>query len=245
MRKFILLPVLSAVLLFSFGKGLSAIGFSGGGDIAPQSNLNVVELYTSQSCSSCPPADRLLNTVANDANIIALGFHVTYWDHLHWKDTLSREFATDRQRATARHRNTRRVYTPQMIVNGKDEFVGSSKTKLASALAKPHETTPINVQYNGKNASVEFTLPNIERSTYTLWIAGIQNSHTQSIPSGENRGRTVEYKNAVLDFKSGGSWNGSTDSRTINISPQAAIDRYVVYAQENGYGQILAAGISN
>ena len=244
MRKFILLPVLSAVLLFSFGKGLSAIGLSGANAIAPQENLAVVELYTSQSCSSCPPADRLLNSIADDPNIIALGFHVTYWDHLHWKDTLSREFATQRQRTRARYNNSRRVYTPQMVVNGKSEFVGSNRATLASALSNPHNVTAITVNHNTSNQSIEITLPNIERGNYTLWVAGIQNTHTQAIPSGENRGRTVEYKNSVLDFKSGGSWDGSSDSRVISVTPQKNIDRYIVYAQERGYGPVLAAGKS-
>ena len=96
----------------------------------------VVELFTSQSCSSCPPADRNLGKLSENPNVIALGFHVTYWNHLHWEDTLSNEFSTKRQRSYAAAFRNGRVYTPQMVVNGEQEFVGSNGSKVNAALKK-------------------------------------------------------------------------------------------------------------
>lgn len=243
MRKFILLPVLSAFLVLSFIKLLLAAGFTPQSDIKPAKNLAVVELFTSQSCSSCPPADHVLASIADDPNIIALSFHVTYWNYLHWKDTLSHEFATKRQRAIAAYQKSRRVYTPQMVVNGADEFVGSRTSPLNSALNRAAPVEIIDITRSGETLTL--SLPDAQTGNYTLWLAGVKNTHTQAIPSGENRGRTVTYRNAVLSFKSHGTWNGASDNRTITITPTDGVDHYVVLAQENSYGKILAAGRSN
>ena len=201
----------------------------------------VVELFTSQSCSSCPPADRNLAALSDNPNIITLGFHVTYWNHLHWKDTLSHQFSTDRQRAYAAYTRGGRVYTPQMVVNGADEFVGSRKGDINRAIANTHNIQPITLNKNNDN-SLSADLPDLPPGSYTLWLAGTQNEHTQAIPTGENRGRTVTYKNAVIDFTEQGSWNGKAGKRTFNIEANPDVDRYVLLVQQNGFGKITAAG---
>ncbi|MEM7650922.1 MAG: DUF1223 domain-containing protein [Pseudomonadota bacterium] len=200
----------------------------------------VVELFTSQSCSSCPPADKNLAALSEDPKVIALGFHVTYWNHLHWEDTLSQQFATDRQRAYSRYKRSSRFYTPQMIVNGNEEFVGSRKSAIQNALknAKPIQT--IRLSKNGGMLKAE--LPKLETDRYTLWLIGTKNSHTQEIPSGENRGRTVTYKNAVTQYKNLQSWDGEPQDIEINISDESVPDHYVLIAQKAGHGPIMAAG---
>ncbi len=204
----------------------------------------VIELFTSQSCSSCPPADENLAKLAENPNVIALGFHVTYWDHLHWKDTLSHQFATDRQRAYSRYVGKSRVYTPQMIVNGTREFVGSRGGDIANALKAANTIEPITVSVSNDNI-LTIDLPTIENDTYTLWIAGIKHETTQSIGSGENSGKTVTYKNAVIEYASGGDWNGNGDTRQLEGFDNKEIDAYIVIAQKSGYGPINAAGQSN
>ena len=200
----------------------------------------VVELFTSQSCSSCPPADRNLTDLSTNPNVIALGYHVTYWDHLHWKDTLGREFATDRQRKYASEAGLGRVYTPQMIVNGKDEFIGSRKNDIQRALDNTHAVEPIAVAKAGN--WLHFDLPNVGKADYKIWVAGIKKEHTEKIKSGENRGRTVTYSNTVIDLIDGGAWDGTSFEKILSVQANKNVDHYVIFAQENTYGQIIAAG---
>lgn len=203
----------------------------------------VIELFTSQSCSSCPPADRNLGVLSQNPNVIALGFHVTYWNHLHWEDTLSNEFSTHRQRAYATYKRNGRVYTPQMIVNGDEEFVGSRSGDIAGSLKRANDIQPITIK--SENTELTVTLPEIEEGPYVLYLAGTKDHYTQDIPSGENRGRTVEYHNAVLEFKRIGSWTGQDKTLTLETFENTDIDHYVILAQKSGYGPIVAAGKTN
>src|SRR5712692_8081349 len=102
----------------------------------------VVELFTSQGCSSCPPADALLGELARRGDVLALGFHISYWDSLGWKDPLSSQNSTDRQRSYARRFTGGRVYTPQIVVDGTSEMVGSDRDAVLAALRKAGEARP-------------------------------------------------------------------------------------------------------
>src|SRR4051794_10112623 len=113
----------------------------------------VVELFTSQGCSSCPPADALLRELAGRADVIALGFHISYWDRLGWKDPLSNEASTDRQKAYA-SRLSGRVYTPQIVVEGTNEIVGSDRAAVAAALRKGPSEAIAPVNFAADRASV-------------------------------------------------------------------------------------------
>ena len=200
----------------------------------------VIELFTSQSCSSCPPADRNLADLSKNPNVIALGFHVTYWDHLNWKDTLGQEFATQRQNEYSTANKTGRVYTPQMIVNGTEQFVGSRKDNIQKSLDNAHAVEPIEVAKAGN--WLHFDLPHVGKADYKIWVAGVKDEHVQPIKYGENGGRTVTYSNAVVELIDGGAWDGSSFEKTLNIKTNKDVDHYVVFAQENGYGAIIAAG---
>lgn len=202
----------------------------------------VVELYTSQSCSSCPPADKFLNELNTEDDVIALGFHVTYWDHLHWKDTLSREFSTNRQRSYNKALGSGRVYTPQMIVNGHDEFVGSRRGHAGDVLRKSHNILPINIKKEDA-ASFEIILPQGPAGQYRLWLFGSRSHHQQAIKAGENRGRTVSYAHAVLSEYSLDSWQGQRLVRSVKLPKSFEGDTITILAQSNnGYGDIIAAG---
>lgn len=208
----------------------------------PNDKLAVIELYTSQSCSSCPPADRFLGELSQQENLITLGCHVTYWNHLHWKDTLSREFCTQRQRASASYRNTGRVFTPELQINGMQSFIGSRKGTVISALSKTGGIDRIQMQTLSEGVRV--TLLQAPKGLYTLWLVGVNTAHEQVIPRGENRGRSVTYHNAIVSFDRAGSWDGS--ARSLNLSlPELVssdIDEWVILAQKNSYGDIVAAG---
>lgn len=200
----------------------------------------VVELFTSQSCSSCPPADAYLSElVINDA-IIALGCHVTYWDHLDWKDTLGLPLCTQRQRDYAAARDTRRVYTPQMVVNGQAEFVGSNRSQGLRAITKAAGAVKA-IILTPNTEHLTLTLPQLDQGApgQTLWLVTYQTQHTQSMRAGENQGRTITYTNAVTALKNLGPWSGQAATQTISL-PQVLT--YAVLAQSGRGGRIWAAG---
>lgn len=200
----------------------------------------VVELFTSQSCSSCPPADRVLGELAEKDNVIALSCNVTYWNHLHWKDTLSRGFCTDRQRDYARIKSKRGPYTPQVVINGDAETVGSRRGQVNKLVdsAKPIQAIEITPDQN----AINIALPDLSDGDYKLLLFAFDGEHTQSIPSGENRGRTVTYTNPVSDLQNLGRWNGDTQIKTHKIGfGGAPSGGYAVIAQGR-QGIIHAAG---
>jgi len=217
----------------------------GGLDMESIKDPVVVELFTSQSCSSCPPADAILEELSQHDQVIALGCHVTYWDHLHWKDTLSRNFCTERQRAIAGYNKSRSVYTPQMVVNGRDEFVGSRRGQAGSSIesaSNAKEIAPIILSASA-DKPITASLPSVRsKKPMTLWVFGTRRAHEQSIASGENRGRTVTYVHAVTYQNDLGSWNGENKNISLPIPKDQNIEELVVLAQEDGFGPIHAAG---
>ncbi len=203
----------------------------------------VVELFTSQSCSSCPPADKILETLSENENIIILGCHVSYWDHLNWKDTLSQEFCDMRQHGYAGHRGTRRIYTPQMVVNGTKEFVGSHADKVKSALKAATALKIIDVAY--EDNLINFSLPEADKGSYRVWAYGYRKGLDQDIKSGENSGLSVSYVNAAVTYSNLGAWDGMAVSKSFERpEPQTdhPLDGIALFAQKDGYGEIIAAG---
>ncbi len=173
--------------------------------------IAVIELFTSQGCSSCPAADQLLsktmsNAKKNSKNILAISFHVDYWNKLGWSDPFSSEEYSARQRAYAEHFNLSSVYTPQILFNGTKEFVGSDESKLNAALQLSLNTTPAVafktlecVSGNDAIPSVKFSLDG-DYADCTINFALIAISETTSIKRGENVGRTVTNENVVRQF---------------------------------------------
>lgn len=242
-HKLLFLPFLIAIV------GLSALGGRDAVDAATAAAKPaalqgpvVVELFTSQSCSSCPPADALLGELVQDANVIGLSCHVTYWDHLNWRDTLSRKFCTDRQRAYAGFMGSRQVYTPQMVVNGEHGFVGSNRQDATRYMAT-RTVLPIALEKTATGLRV--TLPPLPTGSgkQTLWLLRHHDAHTQNIRSGENRGKTITYTNSVEALEQVGVWQG--DAQTLDLPAlkgEAANPGYTLIAQPMGFGPISAAG---
>jgi len=242
-HKLLFLPFLIAIV------GLSMLGQRGSVDAAnpvpaPAHKAPVVvELFTSQSCSSCPPADALLGELAKHDNVIALGCHVTYWDHLNWRDTLSRKFCTERQRAYARHMGANQVYTPQMVVNGTVQFVGSNRAKASQAIASS-TVQPIKLERTDTN-TLTATLPVLAGgpALQTLWMMRTHSEHTQAIKSGENRGKTITYVNSVETLEQVGTWSGSAQTLSFPLPKgEAENPSFTLIAQPQGFGGITAAG---
>ena len=204
----------------------------------------VVELFTSQSCSSCPAADRALRELARRDHVLALSCHVNYWDHLGWKDTLSREDCTQRQRDYARDLgNGNRVYTPQMVVNGAVGFVGSNRDDARRALASARSLAAIAIE-RGDDEVFVADLPELSRAAYELHVFGYKAHHEEDVRSGENRGRQLRYANSVIYVGTPEPWDGSAGRRRIRVGDEQdrTIDGLTILAQSTDTGAIVGAG---
>ena len=165
----------------------------------------VVELFTSQGCSSCPPADKLLGELAMEKDTLALAWHVDYWDYLGWKDSFASKANTTRQRRYAVTLGQNQIYTPQAVVNGRVHVVGSHESKLRKAIAKHSKgsvglTVPIDTSFSadGMTVNVEATA---DSQNTTLWIVYFNNSQKVDVKRGENHGKVLEYTNVVQDIQ--------------------------------------------
>jgi hypothetical protein len=196
----------------------------------------VVELFTSQGCSSCPPADALLRDLAGRSDVLALGFHISYWDDLGWKDPFSSTAATERQRAYARQFGRGQVYTPQMVVEGRREMVGSDRGAVGAALAaaRPEALCPVSFAQDRRSVS----LGGGSGSGSVLLLRFVQKRVTR-IGAGENARRTAEDANGVETLAALGRWDGS--AQRFAIDPPAAGEGVAVLVQAAD-GRILGAG---
>lgn len=167
----------------------------------------VVELFTSQGCSSCPPADRLLQDILADAaekEVYALSFHVDYWNYLGWKDPYSHAAYSERQRTYAQKFHSTRVYTPQMIVNGTQEFVGSDRTKAALALEKALSKASnafLELKWYPQSQRLRYEIKGITEPSL-LRIALVEKKIENSVSRGENRGKKLNHVQVVRKYES-------------------------------------------
>jgi hypothetical protein len=166
---------------------------------------HVVELFTSQACSSCPPADALLAELARRADVIALGFHVTYWNGTGWTDKLSLPAATARQQDYGKRFNDGQVYTPEIVVDGTQDMIGSNRSAVLAALAVPAPPAVAPVTFAADKRSV--TIGPGAGSGEVLLARFVRQEKTR-VAGGENAGRTLDDANGVLIFKPLGVWHG-------------------------------------
>jgi hypothetical protein len=200
----------------------------------------VVELFTSQGCSSCPPADRLIGELSRDPTIIALTFPIDYWDYLGWKDTLAQPKFAIRQRGYAYKRGDREVYTPQTVINGLAHALGSDRAQIVKTIANTRKTlsvmsvpVPMTV---GKN-QIDIAIPEAELTATAqaeVWICGIAREMFVNIQKGENRGREIAYHNVVRRWLKVGDWTGRAATWAVPLENIRSdeIDGAVVYVQE-------------
>ena len=179
----------------------------------------VIELFTSQGCSSCPPADQLVGELANSKDLIVLTLPVDYWDYLGWKDTLASPDHTERQKNYAGVLRNSGVYTPQVVINGREHVVGSDKRAINIALKRQNnrfEGLPVPVTIATKDDALKIdvgaasgvAVDQINNKMATLWLVLFDRSHEVPIGRGENRGRTVTYTNVVRHMQPVGMWKG-------------------------------------
>jgi hypothetical protein len=201
----------------------------------------VVELFTSQGCSSCPPADKIIGELARDPSVIALSMPIDYWDYLGWKDTLADSRFSARQKAYSLMRGDRDVYTPQVVVNGAAQVIGSDRAEIESAIGATRKTdgvmsVPVSMGLSGKQITVSVAASNKGPAAVhgEIWICSISKAIPISIGRGENRGRELTYYNVVRNVLKVGDWNGNAGSWTVpleNVSREG-IDAAAVFVQD-------------
>ena len=219
----------------------------------------VVELFTSQGCSSCPPADKLLGDLAQDPSLVALSLPVDYWDYLGWKDTLALRGHTKRQRAYSKVRGDREVFTPQAVISGSVYVLGSDKAAIEQAVSKSHDggalTVPVTVAV--KDGSVDITATaakDIAASSPVLgevWLCPVSRNVHVTIGRGENNGHSIVYHNVVRRWVKLGDWTGGPVSYSLPMANvtggDAQIDAVAVLVQRGSAsepGAIVGAALA-
>jgi hypothetical protein len=201
----------------------------------------VVELFTSQGCSSCPPADEMLAHLGQRDNIIALALHVDYWDYIGWKDKFAHAAFTTRQKGYARSFGSRSIYTPQMVVNGVTDVVGNRPMDVTDQV-QAHAAKGLPVSLTLKRSGNQLTISAPAASGLAeadVFLIRYTPSETVSIPRGENAGKKLAYSHIVTEWSDIGDWNGRAPlSSSVSVSGSAPI---VVLIQKKGYGPIFAA----
>ena len=209
----------------------------------------VVELFTSQACSACPPADRMLGELAARDDIIALSLPVDYWDHLDWQDTLGRAEHSERQRNYARHLGLPNVYTPQMVVNGRKNVIGSRPDKVRDAIRAAHDDdarVPVTLALEGQRFRVDIgAAPDGQSRDAVVLAVPVLSARTVEIARGENRGKTITYHNVSRKLIPLGKWRGDAKSLTLAHDEimTGDADSCAVILQDARSGAILGAAL--
>jgi hypothetical protein len=198
----------------------------------------VIELFTSQGCSSCPPADKLIAEYANDPSVIALSLAVDYWDYLGWKDTLALSGHANRQRAYAKARGDRQIYTPQAVIDGAVHALGSDKAAIERAIRQLREqraplTLPVALARSGDVVTVNVAAAMGDAPRGEVWLCPVTKSVPVKIGRGENGGRTITYSNVVRRWIKLGDWSGKAETYTVPMKDiqTGSIDTAVVLVQ--------------
>jgi hypothetical protein len=211
----------------------------------------VVELFTSQGCSSCPPADKLLGELAKDTSIIALTLPVDYWDYLGWKDTLASPKHSARQRGYSAARGDREVYTPQAVVNGVTHVLGSDKAAIERAIANSKSkamSVPVTIAESGDKLTV--SVPEKDGARGEVWLCGVAKTVPVAVGRGENSGRSLTYYNVGRRWVKVGDWDGKAQTWTVPASQIRAdgIDTAAVLLQGGSTekpGPMLGAALAS
>jgi hypothetical protein len=211
----------------------------------------LLELFTSQGCSSCPAADKLLGELANDPTLIVLSDPIDYWDYLGWKDTLASPAHSARQRAYAHMRGDREVYTPQIVVNGAMDALGSDQAEIEKIIAQTDAESdvmalPVLLSLDGGGLTVKVEAAENEHASGEVWLCTLARAVAVAIGRGENRGRTLTYHNVVRNWLKLGDWTGGAATWTVPAAQfkTDGVDAAVVMVQEGTHdkpGIVLGA----
>ncbi|MEX6508358.1 DUF1223 domain-containing protein [Jiella sp. M17.18] len=205
----------SVMLLAVAAAAFLSAGTSFGGERIKGQITDVLELFTSQGCSSCPPADRILTKLADTPGVLALSYHVDYWDYIGWRDTYGSPQNTERQRAYARAFHTSTIYTPELVINGRKDVVGSHEAKIRKmmkAMALPQDggsSVTLSVVGDRLHISARTPPPSGGSRTPVLMLVTYDDRSETRVDRGENAGKTVVNTHAVRDWRLMGMVSGS------------------------------------
>lgn len=201
----------------------------------------VIELFTSEGCSSCPPAETYLGELAQRPDVLALAFHVDYWDDLGWRDRFEVTEATPRQRLYAKALRLPSIYTPQLIVDGRADFVGSNRAAISEALAEPRHGVAVAFAMHDGDIQIDVGAQDGGGPCDVLLVAYLH-SATSPIGRGENAGRTLTEFNIVRSIQNLGPWNGQPRQYHAPLKrlPSDATD-VAVLVQSAGQGSVVGA----
>jgi hypothetical protein len=199
----------------------------------------LVELFTSEGCSSCPPADRILEQL--DSRVVVLSEHVDYWDHQGWKDPFSSHQNTMRQEAYGQRFSLESVYTPQMIVDGAAEFTGSDARRATEELNRASRRKKADLRLTRTDGGLKVEIANSPGSA-AVFLALAEDSGTSHVGGGENRGRELHHVAILRNLrKAGAVKRGGGFSQILSLPPEAAHQRVIVFLQEGSAGPVLGA----
>jgi hypothetical protein len=207
-----------------------------------QENPVVVELFTSQGCSSCPPADALLTELAGREGVIALALHVDYWDYLGWKDSFASPAFTARQRAYAKAARSRSIFTPQMVVQGQDRLVGHDADRILGSIATHREAAaPVGLRVVRETGVLRISLEpgRGPAEPADIHVVRFVPSHDVAIEGGENVGRAITYTNIVTDWQTIARWDGSEPVELVYDLPGS--EPLAVIVQRTRMGPVVTA----
>jgi len=214
---------------------------------AAEKPLTVVELFTSQGCSSCPPADKYLAYLAERGDtdrVLALSFHVDYWDYLGWKDPYSSPVNTSRQRSYGRNMDLRYVYTPQMVIQGADQTTGSNRGGVSALIRKARALPRVPVTIKRGESGFIINLGKAATPVDAdLLLVIYDDRHSTAVKRGENRGETIINRNVVRSIRRIGGWQGDKTSFTLSQADIGSGDKCAVIVQTKGSGPILGAAM--
>ncbi|VAV99857.1 hypothetical protein that often co-occurs with aconitase [hydrothermal vent metagenome] len=217
---------------------------------AGERKTGVVELFTSQGCSSCPPADLYLGELAKRKELLALTLPVDYWDFLGWKDTLASPAFTKRQRAYAQSRQDRNVYTPQMVINGRVHAIGSDRKEVEAFLLATQDdfaamAVDIDLTLDGNRLKINIggRAAGNSAAEATIWLVLYNRSEKVKIGRGENTGRMITYSNVVRELVPIGMWSGEAMEISLPRKDllQQGYDGCAVIVQAGATGPIYGA----
>jgi hypothetical protein len=206
-----------------------------------QSRPLVVELFTSQGCSSCPPAEAYLGQLSARPDVVALAFHVDYWDDLGWRDRFELAQSVSRQNAYARNLQRATVYTPQLVIDGRFDALGADGRTVAGALAEPRSQVPLMLSLHDAALQVALGVQP-QSAACDVWLVAYRRHALSAIGRGENAGRNLEEFNIVRELRNLGPWKGEQKAVRIPLSslPSDSTD-VAVLIQHAGQGAIIGA----
>lgn len=212
----------------------------------------VVELFTSQGCKDCPPADRIIGELAARRDVVALTFPITYWDMLGWKDTFATEANTQRQKAYARALKRTGLTTPLLVIGGTEQVVGNQRDKIMAAISAlsaqlSARHVPVSLTPEGDHVNIVIaSAPALGREgEATIWVMRTLSQASVAVSGGENKARELAYSNIVRDLQRAGTWNGS--ARTLRLPVRRDPGRHdgvAVVVQRGEHGAVIGAAFT-